>query len=127
MNKTIDVLKVRVGLSDKIPDPSDIDTTGKWYFLDHISSGLVHFDHTKGKFEGLLADTWVSHPSGTHTFTLRADAKFHDGTPITAYDLTTDDHFNEKAMELSHQLNFAILPKSLLRSFKQPESFQDLS
>ncbi len=41
--------------------------------------------------------------------------------------LTTDDHFNEKAMELSHQLNFAILPKSLLRSFKQPESFQDLS
>ena len=87
MNKTIDVLKVRVGLSDKIPDPADIDTTGKWYFLDHVSSGLVHFNHTKGKFEGLLAEAWVSHPSGAHTFTLRADAKFHDGTPITAYDV----------------------------------------
>lgn len=41
--------------------------------------------------------------------------------------LTTDDHFNEKAMELSHQLNFAILPKSLLRS-ATPQAFsQDLS
>ena len=41
--------------------------------------------------------------------------------------LTTDDHFNEKAIELSRELNFAILPKSLLRSFKPQEFSQDLS
>lgn len=87
MNKAVDVLKVRVGLPAKFPNPAAIDSTGEWYFLDHVSSGLVHFDHNKGKFEGLLAENWVSHPSGAHTFTLRADAKFHDGTPITASDV----------------------------------------
>lgn len=87
MNKQIDVLKVKLGLRDQFPDPTEIDLVGDWYFFDHVSSGLVSFDHLTGKFEPQLAESWVSHESGVHTFTLRSDAKFHDGSPIKASDV----------------------------------------
>lgn len=81
------LLKAHVGIQEAIPDPAKIEVAGDWYFLDHISSGLVGFDHVAGKFKPLLADSWQAFSTGAHTFTLREDAKFHDGTPITSEDV----------------------------------------
>lgn len=83
----IDVLKARIGSLAGMPDPTNIELASQWYLLDHISSGLVTFDHVEGKFKPGLAE-WNSHrQSGVHTFTLKPDARFSDGTPITAQDI----------------------------------------
>ncbi len=87
VKEPIDVLKVRVGLGRKFPDPAKIESTGDWYFLDHVSTGLVAFAHTSGKFDLALASEWNSHKSGVHEFKLREDAKFSDGTQIKANDV----------------------------------------
>ncbi len=86
VSRTIDLLKVRVGNGNTIPEPANIEYAGDWYFLDHISSGLVAFDHVEGKFVPMLAE-WNSHRSGVHSFTLMPNARFNDGTPITADDV----------------------------------------
>ena len=85
--KSIQLLKAHVGIQEKLPDPAKIELAGDWYFLDHISSGLVGYDHVSGKFRPLLAESWEAFSTGVHTFTLREDAKFHDGTPITSQDV----------------------------------------
>lgn len=88
MKEAVAQLRVRVGIKNHFPDPAKIDVAGEWYFLDHVSSGLVHFNHNTGRFEGLLAEEpWISRSSGVHTFTLRKDAKFSDGTSIRAQDV----------------------------------------
>lgn len=81
------LLKVHVGIQEAVPDPAKIEVAGDWYFLDHISSGLVGFDHVAGKFKPLLAESWQAYSTGTHTFTLREDAKFQDGSPVTSDDV----------------------------------------
>jgi Bacterial extracellular solute-binding proteins, family 5 Middle len=85
--KPVSELKIRITSSTAIPDPARVDTAGQWYFLDHISSGLAAFDSEKKKFVPRLAESWSTQPDGTHTFRLRPDAKFHDGTPIRARDV----------------------------------------
>lgn len=87
MKEPLALLTAQVGIQASIPDPAKIETAGDWYFLDHISSGLVGFDHVEGKFKPILAESWQSFSTGTHTFTLREDAKFHDGTIITSDDV----------------------------------------
>lgn len=87
VKKPLALLKAHVGIQETIPDPAKIELAGDWYFLDHISSGLVGFDHVAGKFKPLLAESWQAFSTGAHTFTLREDAKFHDGTPITSEDV----------------------------------------
>jgi hypothetical protein len=87
VKEPLSLLKVHVGIQEAIPDPAKIEVAGDWYFLGHISSGLVGFDHVAGKFKPLLADSWQAFSTGTHTFTLREDARFHDGTPITSDDV----------------------------------------
>lgn len=87
VKKPIPLLKAHVGIQAKVPDPAKIELAGDWYFLYHVSSGLVGFDHIAGKFRPLLAESWEAHSSGVHTFTLRDDARFHDGTPITSEDV----------------------------------------
>jgi hypothetical protein len=85
--KPVNELRIRITSSTAIPDPARVDTAGQWYFLDHISSGLAAFDSEKKKFVPRLAESWNTRPDGTHTFRLRPDAKFHDGTPIRAKDV----------------------------------------
>ncbi len=89
LNKPLSKLTAHVGIQEVLPDPTKIESSGQWYFLGNISSGLVDFDHTDGKFKPLLAEKWESFSSGVHTFTLREDAKFQDGTPITSEDVIT--------------------------------------
>lgn len=85
--KPIEELKVRITGSTTVPDPAKIQTTGDWYVLDHVSSGLTAFDSEAKKFRPLLAEEWVTTPDGVHKFKLRSGITFHDGTPITAKDV----------------------------------------
>ncbi len=87
MLKPIAELRVRITGSTEIPEPTKIQSTGDWYFLDHISSGLAYYDSSKNTFAPMLAVSWSEQADGTHAFRLRDGIKFHDGTPITAKDV----------------------------------------
>ena len=52
-----------------------------------IFSGLVRFDD-RGLPQADLADSWASTPDGTiYNFAIRANAVWHDGTPVTSDDV----------------------------------------
>lgn len=87
VNQTLDLVKVRIGTKKVLPDPAKIETTGDWYFLDHISSGLVSYDHEKNIFVPNIAQGWDISKGRVHTFKLRKDLKFSDGTSITPDDV----------------------------------------
>ncbi len=70
----------------KIPDPSSLISTYAWYTLAHVSSSMVHFDHASGRFEPLLASSWTI-DGNAYRFEIHRDARFNDGTPITAIDV----------------------------------------
>ena len=68
------------------PDPAKIFSTSDWYFLSHVSSPLLVYNHEEGRFNPLLADRWQIHGNEI-TFWLKQDAKFSDGSRITAKDV----------------------------------------
>ena len=86
VSRQIESLKVYMAIKPKMPDPANIESTGQWYLLDHISSSLSHFNHVAGKFEPQLA-TSDSFVSGVRIFTLIDGAEFSDGTKITSTDV----------------------------------------
>ncbi len=87
MNKQVALLNVYIPVGTaKFPDPAKIQNTGQWYLLGHISSSLARFDHITGSFEPMLADYEI-YPNGIHSFTLREDAKFSDGSAVQAADV----------------------------------------
>lgn len=62
------------------------DSTSAEYILQ-IFSGLVTLDKSL-KIQPDLAERWEVSPDGTvYTFTLRSNATFHDGKPVTANDV----------------------------------------
>ena len=84
------------------PNSLDIHTVGanrpaygvSWICYDRLmtygkktlSDGRVVYD--REKLEPELAESWQIAPDGMSvTFKLRANAKFHDGTPVTARDV----------------------------------------
>jgi hypothetical protein len=86
MTAQVENLKVYLPVTAKLPDPANIKNTGQWYVLGHVSSGLSQFDHIDGRFKSLLANYEV-YSSGVHSFTLKENAKFSDGSLITANDV----------------------------------------
>lgn len=82
----IDLLRVRFPIGKQIPDPANIVWTGDWYMLDHLSTGLIQYDSTKGHFREMLAERWEIFPDNTHRFYIKKNILFSDGTPITATD-----------------------------------------
>ncbi|WP_077328734.1 peptide ABC transporter substrate-binding protein [Virgibacillus siamensis] len=72
-------------------EPPDIDpalatdTTSGW-ILDHIFEGLYTRDKEGKPVLGAAKDVKVSKDGKTYTFTLRDDAKWSDGSPVTAED-----------------------------------------
>ncbi len=50
-----------------------------------IFDQLVSKDPVTGDFKPSLATKWDTPDPSTWVFTLRSDAKFHDGSPVTAY------------------------------------------
>lgn len=61
------------------------DTTSGW-ILDHIFEGLYTRDKEGNPVLGVAKDVKVSEDGTTYTFTLREDAKWSDGSQVTAED-----------------------------------------
>ncbi|WP_188454274.1 peptide ABC transporter substrate-binding protein [Virgibacillus oceani] len=61
------------------------DTTSGW-ILDHIFEGLYTRDKEGNPVLGAAKDVKVSEDGKTYTFTLREDAKWSDGSQVTAED-----------------------------------------
>jgi peptide/nickel transport system substrate-binding protein len=78
---------IRIGTLD-LPttlDPATADTFAEWEIFSHLYTGLTQ--RVPGSTEVELAaasDHAVSEDGLTHTFTLRDDLAFNDGTPLTA-------------------------------------------
>lgn len=57
------------------------------YVVDLVFEGLISRNF-EGEYEGILAESWeYSNDDKTITFKMRQDAKFSDGTPVTAHDI----------------------------------------
>lgn len=85
--KPINELSVRITSTIEIPDPANVQSSGDWYLLDHVSGGLAFFDSDTKKFSHLLTSKWSTKSDGTHWFKLNQNAKFHDRTPITTKEI----------------------------------------
>ncbi len=80
--------EMTVGMTAEPPalDPAlATDTTSGWV-LNHTFEGLYTKDQKGNIVPGLAKDTKVSDDGKTYTFTIRDDAKWSDGTPVTAQD-----------------------------------------
>lgn len=78
--------KLTYGISTLTPsiDPN-VSVAGSVRKFD-LYEALTWYDE-KGVIKPLLATKWESSGPTAWTFTLRPDAKFHDGTPVTAKDV----------------------------------------
>ncbi len=57
------------------------------YVVDLVFEGLISRNF-EGEYEGVLAESWeYSNDDKTITFKMKQDAKFSDGTPVTANDI----------------------------------------
>ena len=75
-------------LGDEIPtmDPSKATNAISFTLFANLNEGLVRLDD-KGKAIPAMAKEWNVSPDGlTYTFTLRDDAKWANGDPVTAHD-----------------------------------------
>lgn len=61
------------------------DTTSGWV-MDHVFEGLYTRDKDGKTVPGLAEEAEVSEDGKTHTFKIREDAKWSDGSPLTAND-----------------------------------------
>ncbi|WP_371069015.1 peptide ABC transporter substrate-binding protein [Sediminibacillus sp. JSM 1682029] len=61
------------------------DTTSGWV-LDHVFEGLYTKDKEGNPVLGTASDVQVSDDGKTYTFTIREDATWSDGSPVTAQD-----------------------------------------
>src|SRR5699024_6384917 len=61
------------------------DTTSGWV-LEHLFEGLYTKDQQGKIVKGAVAEVKVSDDQRVYTFTLRKDAKWSDGSPVTAQD-----------------------------------------
>ena len=67
-------------------DPRIMSTSTNAEFLDEIYAALVKRDAVTGEYSPYLAESFDVVDSQTLTVTIRADANFHDGRPVTAQD-----------------------------------------
>jgi oligopeptide transport system substrate-binding protein len=75
------------GASPDTLDPAVAQDVTSWTYILQIYSGLVRLDDQL-RVQPDLASSWVlSDGNRTYTFTLRSDARFQDGRPITADDV----------------------------------------
>jgi peptide/nickel transport system substrate-binding protein len=86
------------------------------YGVKTLPDGSKMYDYTSLKPE--LAESWTLAPDGMSvTFKLRRDAKFHDGTPVTA---RSNDHFTSFAVTVGGFPTFQMKAGSL----EKPEQFE---
>jgi len=81
-------LKVRIGSDIVSFDPHGQRTIDSMSVQAHLFSSLLDYDYETGELVGALAEDWtVSDDLLTYEFTLRKDALFQDGSPVTADDV----------------------------------------
>ncbi|RYG99092.1 MAG: ABC transporter substrate-binding protein [Alphaproteobacteria bacterium] len=69
-------------------DPAEAIGDESFDVLNNLYDRLVDMDaKTPSKIVPGLAETWSAAPDGTLTFTLRSDAKFQSGNPVTSADV----------------------------------------
>jgi ABC-type transport system substrate-binding protein len=75
-------------------EPEDVnpftshDTVARRFVLGFTHEGLLDIDPATGALRGALAEAWQLAADGMScTFTLRADARFSDGAPVTMADV----------------------------------------
>ncbi len=69
-------------------DPALADDPMTTNYVNQLFLGLTGFNPTTGAVVPELAVGWISSPDGkVYTFTLRSDALWTDGNPVTAYDV----------------------------------------
>jgi peptide/nickel transport system substrate-binding protein len=76
-----------IGTVEALPalDPAEAGDVFAWEMLTHLYTGLTRQVPGTLRYELALAASHTVSPDGlTHTFTIRPDAAFDDGTPITA-------------------------------------------
>ena len=82
-----DAPAIVIGLTDfpRTLDPADATDLPSWELLYHVATGLTRQVPGTLDYElALAADHTVSADGLEHTFTIRPEAAFNDGTPITA-------------------------------------------
>ncbi|GIH23410.1 hypothetical protein Aph01nite_17200 [Acrocarpospora phusangensis] len=78
-------LKVAWSYQDMTLDPATYYGSVAFATMGALYEGLVGYASRTGAIEPELATEWTISPDGlVYTFTLRDDAKFHDGTPVDA-------------------------------------------
>ena len=104
-------------------NPSDRDVDGLLF------SGLIKFD-SRGLPQPDLAESWGATPDGTvYNFTLRSDAVWQDGTPVTSDDviftiglIKSSSFFPQDIKDLWNQITVTKLDEQNLK-FTLPEPF----
>jgi peptide/nickel transport system substrate-binding protein len=104
-------------------NPSDRDVDGLLF------SGLIKFD-SRGLPQPDLAESWGATPDGTvYNFTLRSDAVWQDGTPVTSDDviftiglIKSSSFFPQDIKDLWNQITITKLDEQNLK-FTLPEPF----
>ncbi len=82
--------KLVIGVTDKVTDldPASAYDFFTWEVLTNIMDGLVKYKPGTDQIVPALATSWEVKDNGkVWIFHLRKDAKFCDGTPVTAYDV----------------------------------------
>ncbi len=78
-------LNINLGTDPPTLDPARATDTTSATVIEQLFSGLVDLDDETGEVTPELATSWEVSPGGTvYTFTLRSDATWTDGSPVTA-------------------------------------------
>lgn len=67
-------------------DPAFASDTTSYWVIDHLYEGLYRYDKEGEVVEGAASDIDVSEDGITYTFTIREDAEWSNGDPLTASD-----------------------------------------
>ncbi|MDX9914571.1 MAG: peptide ABC transporter substrate-binding protein, partial [Sphaerochaeta sp.] len=82
------VFRISNGAEPESLDPALIQGVPEHRIYEAIFEGLVAYDPETSFAVPGVAESWVSNDEGTqYTFTLRKNAVWSDGTPITAHDV----------------------------------------
>ena len=86
-NASANVLRVAIATAPTSLDPAKVQDVDTGDLMQNIFEGLVSYSE-ENKIQPQLAESWTTkNGEKTYVFKLRADAKFHDGTLVTAKDV----------------------------------------
>ncbi|MFN8720544.1 MAG: ABC transporter substrate-binding protein, partial [Rhodospirillales bacterium] len=99
------IVRVGTDVDAQTLDPRLMRDTTAYRVVNLLFSGLIQLDETLTPKPD-LATSWENPDPRTWVFTIRTDAKFHDGSPVTAedivytYETTLDPKLNARFRSL---------------------------